>query len=102
MGSPTCWPACRTIPPGASTNSCLGIGALRASLTPPERNCLSTPTDLTKGRRRMRTSYATYCNQTRTHLSLNKDSPVTRLIEAVGSILRVPILGGWHHQYVRI
>ncbi|MGH6683005.1 MAG: hypothetical protein ACRECA_03610, partial [Pseudolabrys sp.] len=39
-------------------------------------------------------SYANYYNQTRTHLSLNKDSPVTRPIEAVGRILPVPILGG--------
>ena len=47
-------------------------------------------------------SYATYYNQTRTHLSLNKDSPVTRPIETFGRILPVPILGGLHHQYVRI
>ena len=37
LGSPTCWRACRIIPPGASTNSCLGTGALRASLTPHKR-----------------------------------------------------------------
>jgi transposase InsO family protein len=47
-------------------------------------------------------SYANYYNQTRTHLSLNKDSPVTRPIETVGRILPMPILGGLHHQYVRI
>ena len=47
-------------------------------------------------------SYASYHNQTRTHLSLNKDSPVTRPIETVGRILPMPILGGLHHQYVRI
>ncbi len=47
-------------------------------------------------------SYAIYYNQTRTHLSLNKDSPVTRPIETVGRILPMPILGGLHHQYVRI
>jgi transposase InsO family protein len=47
-------------------------------------------------------SYANYYNQTRTHLSLNKDSPVTRPIETVGRILPVPILGGLHHRYVRI
>lgn len=55
LGSPTCWPACRIIPPSAFTNSCLGTGALRASLTPPERNRLSAQSDLTRGRRRMRT-----------------------------------------------
>ena len=47
-------------------------------------------------------SYANYYNQTRTHLSLNKDSPVTRPIKTVGRILPMPILGGLHHQYVRI
>src|SRR6266699_561898 len=47
-------------------------------------------------------SYASYHNQTRTHLSLNKDSPVTRPIETVGRILPMPILGGLHHRYVRI
>ena len=47
-------------------------------------------------------SYASYYNQTRTHLSLNKDSPVSRAVEAVGRILPVPILGGLHHRYVRI
>ena len=47
-------------------------------------------------------SYAKYYNQTRTHLSLNKDSPVSRAVETVGRILPVPILGGLHHQYVRI
>jgi hypothetical protein len=56
LGSPTCWPACRIIPQGASTNSCLGTGAFRASLTPPERNRLSAQSDLTRGRRRMRTA----------------------------------------------
>ncbi len=47
-------------------------------------------------------TYATYYNQTRTHLSLNKDSPVNRSVETVGRILSVPILGGLHHRYVRI
>lgn len=47
-------------------------------------------------------SYASYYNQTRTHLSLNKDAPVSRVIQTVGRILPVSILGGLHHQYVRI
>jgi transposase InsO family protein len=47
-------------------------------------------------------TYATYYNQSRTHLSLNKDSPVSRAVETVGRILPVPILGGLHHRYVRI
>jgi hypothetical protein len=43
-----------------------------------------------------------YYNETRTHLSLNKDAPIPRAAEAVGRILSRPILGGLHHQYVRI
>jgi hypothetical protein len=36
---------------------------------------------------------ANYYNRTRTHLSLNKDSPAPRAIESFGRILPVPILG---------
>jgi hypothetical protein len=36
------------------------------------------------------------------HLSLNKDAPVSRSVEAVDSILAKPLLGGLHHRYVRI
>jgi len=34
--------------------------------------------------------------------SLNKDAPVSRAIQTIGRILPLPILGGLHHQYVRI
>jgi transposase InsO family protein len=47
-------------------------------------------------------SYMKYYNEVRTHLSLNKDAPVPRAIEAVGDILCLPVLGGLHHQYIRI
>jgi transposase InsO family protein len=47
-------------------------------------------------------SYHGYYNETRTHLSLHKDTPVPREVRAVGRVLSVPILGGLHHQYVRI
>ena len=47
-------------------------------------------------------SYMQYYNGARTHLSLNKDAPVPRAVQAVGRILPTPILGGLHHQYVRI
>ena len=36
--------------------------------------------------------YADYYNRTRTHLSLNKDSPASRTVESFGHILPVPIL----------
>ena len=38
----------------------------------------------------------------RTHLSLDKDAPISRAIEAVGRIIGRPVLGGLHHQYVQI
>jgi hypothetical protein len=43
-----------------------------------------------------------YYNGTRTQLALAKDSPLTRSVQAIGSILPLPILGGLHHRYVRI
>ena len=47
-------------------------------------------------------SYLKYYNEVRTHLSLEKDAPVSRAIERAGRILCRPVLGGLHHQYVRI
>jgi transposase InsO family protein len=47
-------------------------------------------------------SYLTYYNGTRTHLSLDKDAPISRAIETVGRIIGRPVLGGLHHQYARI
>jgi hypothetical protein len=35
-------------------------------------------------------------------LSLNKDAPIPRAVQAAGCILCLPILGGLHHQYGRI
>ena len=47
-------------------------------------------------------SYQQYYNDTRTHVALAKDSPLTRPVQAIGSILPLPILGGLHHRYIRI
>jgi hypothetical protein len=44
-------------------------------------------------------SYLQYYNGARTHLSLNKDAPVPRAVQAVGHVLATPILGGLHHWY---
>jgi transposase InsO family protein len=46
-------------------------------------------------------SYMNYYNEARTH-PLDKDAPVTRAVATTGRILGPPILGGLHHQYVRI
>src|SRR5664280_1056461 len=52
--------------------------------------------------RRIVGAYAAYYNEARTHRSLNKDAPVHRAIERLGTITSHPILGGLHHQYCRI
>ena len=52
--------------------------------------------------RRILAQYATYYNKTRTHQSLDKDSPLHRAIERLGMITSQPVLGGLHHQYCRI
>ena len=47
-------------------------------------------------------SYMHYYNEVRTHLSLGKDAPTSRRVQRAGHILCRPVLGGLHHQYVRI
>src|SRR6476660_5687426 len=51
--------------------------------------------------RRVVKSYADYYNNVRTHRSLDKDAPVTRQIQRIGSIKSRAILGGLHHHYGR-
>jgi transposase InsO family protein len=46
--------------------------------------------------------YARYYNEIRTHRALNKDAPRSRAVQQVGIIKSNAILGGLHHQYVRI
>jgi transposase InsO family protein len=52
--------------------------------------------------RRILKSYARYYNDIRTHRSLDKDAPVTRQIQRIGSIKAHAILGGLHHHYARV
>jgi transposase InsO family protein len=51
---------------------------------------------------RILTKYAAYYNEWRTHRSLNKDAPMHRAIQRVGSIISTPVLGGLHHRYGRV
>ncbi|MEH2561623.1 hypothetical protein [Bradyrhizobium sp. AZCC 2289] len=46
--------------------------------------------------------YMKYYNGSRTHLSLEKDAPVSRAVDRAGHILCRSILGGLHHRYSRI
>jgi hypothetical protein len=52
--------------------------------------------------RRILKNYAAYYNGVRTHRSLNKDAPISRPVQRSGIISSHAILGGLHHQYVRI
>ena len=46
--------------------------------------------------------YATYYNESRTHLSLDRNSPSPRVVESgAGEIVAIPHLGGLHHRYAR-
>jgi len=47
-------------------------------------------------------SCAGYYNKVRTHRSLAKDAPSFRAVQRAGTIASQAILGGLHHQYVRI
>jgi len=46
--------------------------------------------------------YIDYYNAARTHLSLDKDTPIRRVVQSAGRIQAQPVLGGLHHQYARI
>jgi transposase InsO family protein len=47
-------------------------------------------------------AYASYYNEVRTHLSLDKNAPDPRCPQKLGRIASIAILGGLHHQYVRV
>jgi Integrase core domain len=48
------------------------------------------------------TTYSSYYNESRTHLSLDKDAPLHRAAQRCGTIVATPILSGLHHCYARI
>src|SRR6202158_1146001 len=51
--------------------------------------------------RRILKSYARYYNETRTHLALDKDAPVSRPVQRIGVVRSLALLGGLHHHYAR-
>src|SRR5215471_9270719 len=51
--------------------------------------------------RRFLKSYAHSYNETRTHLALHKDAPVSRPVQRTGVVRSRAILGGLHHHYAR-
>ena len=67
------------------------------------RECIDHVIVLGEGHlRRIMSTYATYYNESRTHLSLGKDAPIGRAIERFGRIVAQPMVGGLHHRYTRI
>ena len=56
------------------------------------------------GLRRVLTRYMTYYMESRTHLALEKDAPVTRPVApaSAGRIVVTPHVGGLHHRYDRV
>jgi transposase InsO family protein len=54
------------------------------------------------GLQRLMKLYCAYYEQSRTHLSLNKDAPIPRPIAAPdGRVVAIPQVGGLHHRYPR-
>jgi putative transposase len=74
------------------------IGSIR-------RECLDHVIILNEtGLRRVLKSYFAYYEQSRTHLSLDKDAPIRRPIQLpeMGRVVEIPQVGGLHHRYERI
>jgi putative transposase len=56
------------------------------------------------GLRRVLRDYVTYYLHTRTHLALDKDTPIPRLVAppTAGCVVATPQVGGLHHRYDRV
>src|SRR5262245_26148881 len=52
--------------------------------------------------RQFLSSFAAFYHPARTHLALDKDTPLGRVVQRSGSLVAIPILSGLHHHYVRI
>src|SRR5882762_4894278 len=73
------------------------IGSIR-------RECLNDVIVLNDSHlRRILKSYFRYYHESRTHLSLDKDTPASREIQAnrLERIVQIPQVGGLHHRYER-
>jgi len=55
------------------------------------------------GLQRLMNVYCAYYERSRTHLSLDKDTPIPRPITKSGNgdIVAIPQVGGLHHRYER-
>jgi hypothetical protein len=71
---------------------------LQGSLRAPEGSTVVTPltTLVAAG------GYAAYYNESRTHLSQNKDARFHRAIQCLGAVRSQPVLDRLNHRYCRI
>jgi transposase InsO family protein len=89
----------KPIAPGSPWQNCFAerlIGSIR-------RECVDHVVALGEQHlREVLKSYASYYNTARTHRSLAKDAPISRPVQRIGRIVSHTLVGGLHHQYVRI
>jgi hypothetical protein len=93
------WRCLHPAHPGHGHSRPTGLGVIGSI----QRECLDHV--VVVGERHLRhvlASYQKYYNEVRTHLSLQKDAPVRRDVCRTGRVRSSPILGGLHHQYVRV
>jgi hypothetical protein len=84
--------------PGQAYHTSLALAEWLGSI---RRECLDHIIVLGEANlRQILQSYACYYNDIRTHRSLDKDAPVARRIQRIGSI-KSHAIGGLHHHYVR-
>ena len=55
------------------------------------------------GAQRLMIQYCSYYQRSRTHLSLDKDTPIPRAVTLPGhsAVVAIPEVGGLHHRYER-
>jgi len=71
------------------------IGSIR-------RECLDHLTVFNEaGLQRILRQYIDYYHASRTHLGLDKDTPLARPVTTSGAVIATPQLGGLHHRYDR-
>jgi transposase InsO family protein len=80
-------------------------GVIERFIGSVRRECLDHVIILTAaGLQRLLTTYVEYDERSRTHLALDKDTPLSRAVSsaAAGRIVAIPQVGGLHHRYDRI
>jgi putative transposase len=101
----------------ATTIAALNIRAIRTAARSPwqnayvervigsiRRECLDHIIAVNApGLQRVLAGYIAYYMQSRTHLALDKDAPISRPVPpSTGSIVATPQVGGLHHRYDRV